>query len=236
MPSGPPQFALSPVVISATGPKPDYRVSLTRAGSAGTTQVERVIFEVTPEFRESRQVLYKSIDPLQAPGSIYQFANTASRTFSIEAKLTARSVNEASRNLAYMQYLRSWAMPVFGNVGNNAPAGEDILGAPPAILLLTAYSPGKPSLSSTNKKVNTTTINGYYVPTPAYGSNIYNIPVVITSLDIPYPSDVDYIPTVNNYPVPMVTTVSIQLVETHSPNKYSGFNLQDFKNGTLINF
>lgn len=227
---------LPEVVISAPGPKPDYRVSLTRAATAGTTTVERVIFDVSPEFRESRQVLYKNIDPLHAPGGIYQYASTASRTFSIEAKLIARSINEATRNLAYIQYLRAWAMPVFGSVGNNAPVGEDILGAPPAVLLLTAYSPGKPKVSDTQKTVSNPTVNGYDVVTPTYGSNIYNIPVVITSLDIPFPCDVDYIPTVNSYPVPMVTTVSILLVETHSPNKYSGYNLQDFKNGSLINF
>jgi hypothetical protein len=217
-------------------PPPDYRVSLTRAASVGTGNVERVIFSASPNLTEERQILYKNINPIQGPGSIYQYAYSNSRTFNITAKLISRSVNEATRNLTYIQYLRAWSMPVFGTVGNNAQPGENILGAPPAILFLTAYSPGKPSANQQSNTVTTPGLgNGEYI-NPAYGSNLYQIPVAIQNLSIPFPDDVDYIPTLNNYPVPIITTVTIALIETHSPNKFSGFNLQAFKNGTLLNF
>lgn len=229
----------------------DYKVKLTRAASAklGPGKVERVVWDATPEFSESRSVMYKNIDPVHAPGAIYQYANTGSRTFTIQGKFISRSVNEATKTLAYIQYLRTWAMPVFGQNPAGAPAGEDILGAPPAILLLTAYAIGNPSPNAVQNQatINTNVGGGngnminqenptYNLSVPAIGNNIYEVPVVITSLEIPYPSDVDYIPTINQIPVPTIVTVSLQLTETHSPNKYANFNLQQFKAGNLINF
>jgi hypothetical protein len=228
----------------------DYKVKLTRAASAnlGPGKVERVVWDATPEFSESRQVMYKNIDPIHAPGAIYQYANTGSRTFSISGKFISRSVNEATKTLAYIQYLRTWAMPVFGIVGANPALGEDILGAPPAVLLLTAYAIGNPgptvasievdlqNTAGTNTYMTNRDSTPYNKTVPAIGNNIFEVPVVITSLEIPYPSDVDYIPTINNIPVPTITTVSLQLTETHSPNKYSQFNLQAFKMGNLVNF
>jgi len=194
---------------------------------------EQVVFDATPEFSESRTVQYKNIDPIHAPGGIYMYASTNARTFSIQGKLISRSVFEATKNLAYMQYLRTWAMPVFGNVNPaTAAPGEGILGAPPALLLLTAYSKGNPGAQA----VQTTVPGSDRMPIPAIGNNIYQVPVIITQLDIPYPSDVDYIPTVNNIPVPTIVTISISLVEAHSPNAYQKFTLQDFKTGNLLFF
>lgn len=199
---------------------------------APTPPREQVVFDATPEFSESRTVNYKSIDPVHAPGGIYMYANTQARTFSIQGKLISRSVFEATRNLAYMQYLRTWAMPVFGSIGANPAPGEGILGAPPALLLLTAYSKGNPG----QQAVKSTVPASDQTPVPAIGNNIYQVPVIITQLDIPYPSDVDYIPTINSIPVPTIVTVSISLVEAHSPNAYQKFTLQDFKTGNLLYF
>lgn len=229
----------------------DYKVKLTRAASAklGPGKVERVVWDATPEFSESRSVMYRNIDPVHAPGAIYQYSNTGSRTFSIQGKFISRSTNEATKTLAYIQYLRTWAMPVFGQNPTGAPPGEDILGAPPAILLLTAYSIGNPSTAAVSKQANiNTNIGGsngsminksnppYNLQVPSIGNNIFEVPVVITNLEIPFPSDVDYIPTINQIPVPTIVTVSLQLTETHSPNAYAKFNLQQFKAGNLLNF
>lgn len=203
-----------------------------RAASAPVPPREQVIFDATPEFSESRTVNYKSIDPIHAPGGIYMYANTQARTFSIQGKLISRSVFEATRNLAYMQYLRTWTMPVFGSIGANPAPGEGILGAPPALLLLTAYATGNPGSQAVQKTVPASD----QTPVPAIGNNIYQVPVIITQLDIPYPSDVDYIPTINQIPVPTIVTVSISLVEAHSPNAYQNFTLQAFKTGNLLFF
>jgi hypothetical protein len=204
--------------------------SNSRTGLSSTR--EQVVFDVTPEFSENRTINYKNIDPIHAPGAVYMYANTNARTFSITAKFISRSINEATVNLAYIQYLRTWAMPTFGTIGANPAPGEGILGAPPAILLLTAYSLGNPGAT----QVTNTTPGSDGIPVPNIGNNIYQIPVIMTSLDIPYPSDVDYIPTKNNIPVPTIQVVSISLTEAHSPNAYQKFTLQDYKTGRLTNF
>lgn len=196
---------------------------------------ETVVFDATPEFSESRTINYKNIDPIHAPGGIYMYANTNARTFSIQGKLISRSVFEATKNLAYVQYLRTWAMPVFGQVNEDSPglaSGENILGAPPALLFLTAYANKQPG----NQAVQTTVPVPGGGTVPAIGNNIWQVPVIITQLDIPYPSDVDYIPTVNQIPFPTIVVISISLVEAHSPNAYTNFTLQDFKTGNLLHF
>lgn len=231
--------SLDPITVTSTRPPSssattDFKVKLTRAASANlpANQVERVVWDATPEFSESRQIMYKNIEPVHAPGAIYQYGSTSARTFTIEGKFISRSINEATRTLAYVQYLRTWAMPVFGTAGT--ATGENILGAPPSVLFLTAYSRSTLSDAQTSKTVPIG--NGTSSSTPAIGNNIYNVPVVITSLNIPFPSDVDYIPTINNIPVPTIIQVTVSLVETHSPNAYAKFNIQQFKLGQLINF
>lgn len=226
-------------VVDVQRPR-DYKVKLIRAASlaSGSRNVELVVWDASPEFTESRSVMYKNIDPVHAPGAIYQFGNTGARTFTINGKFISRSINEATRTLAYLQYLRTWAMPVFGEIGDDPAYGENILGAPPSILLLSAYATKHPEGSTSTLVPNSPGSKQFSAKAKqvAIGNNILDVPVVITNLDIPYPTDVDYIPTINNIPVPTIATVSITLMEAHSPNRYSTFNLQDFKAGNLQDF
>lgn len=98
----------------------------------------------------------------------------------------------------------------------------ELLGAPPEILYLSAYS--SPRLANRNE----------------FGTLVFNlnkIPTVITNLGISYPEDVDYIPTYhNNEPFPIKMDVTIDLAETHSPREYEMFSLQKYKLGQLTNF
>ena len=99
--------------------------------------------------------------------------------------------------------------------------GVEVLGAPPQVLLLSAYS-------------NNKSVSGQRT-----GQHISRVPVVIQQLNIPYPSDVDYIPTTQKYgntPMPIIMTVDITLVETHSPAEYERFSLEDFSRGILRSF
>lgn len=94
----------------------------------------------------------------------------------------------------------------------------ELLGAPPEVLYLYAYSNNR---SSRDK--------GWV--------NINKIPVVLTSLQITYPEDVDYIPSsLNQEPFPVRIDVSVSLTETHSPLEYENFSLKDFKLGKLNHF
>ena len=215
-----------------------------------------VTFTVTPDVVENRAVNYKALDPLHMPGQIHVFTNSASRTYAINSvKLISRTSEEATRNLWLINVLRHWTTPYFSENSSNVTAEQrnnrqigrvqvrndpdnefkddnelfggrrELLGAPPDVLFLSAYSEvGKQG-------------------------NIYKIPVVITNLSIPYPSDVDYMPTGDGaiighkyrhikagIPFPTLMTMDINFVETHSPREYSNFNIFDFRNGNLENF
>jgi hypothetical protein len=101
------------------------------------------------------------------------------------------------------------------------PTNRDFLGAPPKVLQLSAYS----------RLGAQTGVQGL--------GHIRRVPVVIQQLSIPYPSDTDYIPTddsSNPTPMPTIMTLDMTLVETHSPQEYQDFSLEDFRNGNLKGF
>lgn len=225
------------------------------AASAQNQLVEAkrsVIFDVTPDLNESRSVSYDMHDPVQAPGQIMVYKKTNARRFSLtQIRLVSRTPVEASRNLAYLWILRSWTMPNFG-IGNPAPrpaqnptgetgsetaysentirqlieelAGEtptqNYLGAPPQLLHLSAYSR-----------------QGAMRGVRSLG-HIRRVPVLIESLNIFYPSDIDYIPTNETLPTPMPTIMSIDLslIEAQSPRRLTNFNLESFRQGQLEGF
>jgi hypothetical protein len=210
--------------------------------------INSVIFEVTPSFSESGTVEYNSVQPIHMPGGIQTYKYTSSRTFSITAHLISRNTADALKNMKYLQALRAWRYPYFGNSGttNQTNAGSSIgqmdgpnslvgqqvsgstssgelLGAPPEVLYLYAYS----------TSANDGRGNG--------GVNINRVPVVLSSLTINYPEDVDYLPvsvtpSTTTEPFPVKMDVQITLLEAHSPNEFQGFSLQSYKTGNLPNF
>lgn len=181
-----------------------------------TKSARRFVCKVTPELSESQSVNYKTFDPVHAPGSILSYVNTPSRTFQLSSvKLLSRTKQEADYTLEKLYLLRSWTKPVFGKT----TTADDILGAPPTVLLLSAYT----NNSSTNEanKIK---------------QNIKNVPVVITSLNITYPSDVDYIPSSEGTPTPIIMSIDISLTETHAPTEYAKFNIADYRDGKMVRF
>lgn len=233
-------------------------------------EYERVNFDVTPSFQESRSVEYTPVVPLHIPGAIQVYKHTNSRNFSITARFISRNIDDALKNMFKLQTLRGWTMPYFGQYSSTLTAeqrknrndmtsrtnpaktsaqtaggsqdrkkarivsqedtGVELLGAPPMILYLYAYS----------TSANDNRPSGYV--------NINRVPVVITSLDFTYPEDVDYIPNIDptsnlNVLDPSLTEafpvrmdVSVSLVETHSPIEYERFSLSEYKQGKLPNF
>ncbi len=230
-----------------------FKVRLTAAGLGGIT----ISFNASPSISENRNVNYNSLEPLHAPGQIQVYKNTSSRNFQIsDVKILSRTIKEADRNLKDLWILKSWCMPRFGNsstlsepqVGNRntnaapfAPKqefkteeerleyfGTELLGAPPPILYLSAYSKdiGKESINTNTRKTNMWNI----------AQHINRIPVVIQQLTIPYPNDVDYITTSDGVPMPIIMNLDLALIETHSPNSYERFDLNAFKQGKLQGF
>jgi hypothetical protein len=241
-----------------------------QTGSYGAIANSRVVFEVTPTFAESRTAEYSAVSPVHMPGSIQMYQRTSSRTFTIGAKLISRTSQEAVQNKQYLQTLRAWLMPYFGSTNtlqeqqiaaranldaatlqlaernstktdkekaalhNTIDAarmnvGVQLTGAPPDVLYLYAYSTGA-NYESGLRTAST--------------ANINRVPVVLTSLNITYPDDVDYIPVTENIssvlsyvePFPIHITVDLNLSETHSPNEFERFDLNAYKTGTLANF
>ena len=115
------------------------------------------------------------------------------------------------------------------NRQKSSGTGVELLGAPPDVLYLYAYSSGVSSGTGQDRPNK-------------FGVNINKVPVVVTSLNIAYPDDVDYIPTYSNgdprksEPFPVKMDVEISLVETHSPREYERFDLMKYKKGVLVNF
>lgn len=114
------------------------------------------------------------------------------------------------------------------NTGEDLSLGTELLGAPPPILYLSAYSK---EVTSATKETRLGVSNVWTV-----SQHINRIPVVIQQLTIPYPNDVDYITTSTGVPMPIIMNIDLGLVETHSPNSYEGFNLNAFKQGILQGF
>ncbi len=190
----------------------------------------------------------------------------------------SRTIAEASQNMKYVQTLRSWRYPYFGNsstlsaeqqnnrlnsssqtqqsdtrLGQNmdrpltpeerasmardriASQGMELLGAPPDVLYLYGYSNMINDGSDTYGGVR-----------PNGNVNLNRIPVVMSDLNITYPDDVDYLPTYSDMtgnvvdsasePFPIKLTVSVTLLETHSPREYEKFDLRKYKQGILVNF
>jgi len=187
-------------------------------------RTRKVVFEVTPDLIENRSINYKSLDPVHMPGQIFVYGSSSSRTFNISSiRLISRTPQEAQKNLTTLHMLRFWCMPRFGEQSTPEDKTLGQLGQPPDVILLSAYSKVPSDIALANNKAQRM-------------GHLNRVPVVITNLSVPYPSDVDYIPTPDGVPMPTIMTIDMTLVETHSPIQYEKFSLAQFKNGTLPGF
>lgn len=243
----------------AEKPDIDFRVKLRNS----TVVTESVTFEVTPDLIETRNVNYRSIDPIHAPGQILAYQNTNSRNFNIsQVRLISRTRREAQENLDRLWLLRSWTMPQFGKStlsGSNRAAHEALAdearfrrqgnnqdpagGGAETNRERDARLQRLRAQSGTEKRgeppavllLSAYSLDSAYGGTEAH--NINRVPVVITNISIPYTSDVDYIPTERSQvPMPSIMVIDMTLQETHSPREYENFSLSAFKQGTLPGF
>ena len=187
-------------------------------------------FDAAPDISESGGVNYRSVDPIHSPGGINVYTSTATRTFNLSGiKLFSRNQVEATRNYNRLMMLKSWRYPTFGTAMDDAIFGVGTLGSPPAVLEFSAYA-----LPSSN---GASMANGL----------IHRVPVVISSLNINYPTDCDYIPTVavedptlshipTGIPFPTLMPLDMTLMESHTPNQYAQFSLNDMKRGKMVGF
>lgn len=232
-----------------------FKVRLTDSNSPDlqSAKPRTVQFDATPDLIENRNVNYKTLDPMHAPGQLFVYANTSSRTFNLSnIRLISRTPKEASANLERLWILRSWCMPSFGR---NEFEDEMQRASREQVRANVGVDAGKIS-SKMQDRASTPTNRDFLGAPPkvlqlsAYSrlgaqtgvqglGHIRRVPVVIQQLSIPYPSDTDYIPTddaQNPTPMPTIMTLDMTMVETHSPAEYQKFNLNDFRNGNLSGF
>lgn len=67
----------------------------------------------------------------------------------------------------------------------------------------------------------------------AYDKVLKGIPCMMQNLNIEWSDDVDYIPSTNGVPVPIIQTVSIALKEARNFDDIQNFKYEDFKAGKL---
>ncbi len=163
-----------------------------------------VVFTVSPIVDEQRSAVYDSISPIHHPGSIQVYKTTGPREISISGKFIARTMEEATITLTYMQLIRSWVMPYYG-LGTANGSSSDRLGAPPDILEFSLYGPR--------------TFN--------------RIPVVLKSYQWSFPDAVDYIPDIKGNPCPTIIEIRLSLEESYTPEQYSDFDIEAYRKGNL---
>ncbi len=173
---------------------------------------ETILFEAMPSISESRNAAYDEFTPLQHPGDMLKYRATASRSWSISAKLISRTSEEATKNLKNINIIRSWTMPFYGVGTENDPATKQYLGSPPQILTLTAYG----------------------------NMMIGPVKCVLESYSWQFPDNIDYLPAYPDgsnsgppSPFPVILNIELQLKESYSPAEFSGFSLMKFKKGEL---
>lgn len=226
-------------------PPGDIGFATTLRNAARRSEIVR--FPITPTINETRSVSYQKSDIRHLPGDLLSYSNTSARKFDFaDLKLVSRTPIEARRNLLRVNTLRGWTMPYFGSTGLstiddsylNQAINKDattkqvdelranfrrMLGAPPDILHLYVYSSGSDD---------------------RHLGNITGIPVVIESLSITYPNDVDYIPCqttsandpYGGTPFPIIMNIGLNVTEIHSPREFEKFKLEDYKSGRMVRF
>lgn len=177
----------------------DFKLKLTSKQTG-----EQIVFNVTPTIDESRSSNYEHIAPVHHPGTIQVYKNTESRQFNISVKLIARTSAEASQNVKYINLIRSWVMPYYGQ-GTANSSEKKRLGGPPDILNFEVYG----------------------------DDNISNVPVVLTSYHWVYPDQVDYIPTEEGIPFPTIMDISLSIIESYSPEQFTSFDITAYKAGNM---
>lgn len=162
-----------------------------------------IVFNVMPTIAESRAANYEEVNIVHHPGQILRYRTTSPRTWAVTARLISRNSEEATNNLRNVNLLRSWLMPYYGEGTKTSFA--DKLGAPPDVLIFSAYG----------------------------DKTIPEHPVVLESFQTTFPNDIDYIPTADKTPFPVILEVILSLKESWSPKEFGQFDLSQYKTGDL---
>lgn len=167
---------------------------------------EAVFFDIMPEVTEVRAVEYEVIAPPQMPGEFQKYKGTKSVAWTIIGTLTAATRAEAQRNLTFINLLRAWTVPFFGQKQTGA-----LLGAPPPVLQFSGWR----GLVGA-------------VPVVLTGLN-WNWPKDVDWLPTETSDERQQL-----IPFPAVMNVNITVVESFSADQFNGFNLEEYRAGRMV--
>lgn len=199
-----------------------------------------MVWNYTPTISESRQVNYEFDQPVHTNAGYNNYKNSSNPVLNVQGTFMANTGAEAMYLLAVITFLRAVTLMDFGRLaGTSANPDMAVAGAPPPILLFSAY-----------------------------GRYMYNdIPVVVKNVSFTFPEDVHYVQVpvdssmnqfntksteIRNYFqnlrlngvnmnkenevfVPHKMTITLQLEEQVTADYVSkSFNLNAFKRGELL--
>lgn len=186
-----------------------------------------MVWPYQPTITYNQEVDYKSMELTHTNQDIYAYHRTPSLRLTVDGEFSVQNQQEGIYGMACIHFLRVVTKMNFGST-------DKYKGTPPPVLLFDAY--------------------GQYM--------FSQIPVIVTGFTVGLPKDVDYVPidmgssgqsgsTVadwrdlnNNYLssrsqgnivwLPAVFNIQVQLTVQNSPTKLRAFNLNEFRNGTLL--
>lgn len=83
--------------------------------------VDRVVFEASMPIVESKSVNYSNYEIVHLPTDVWAYRSSSSRRFSLMGRIVSRTPSEADLNAKYIDLIRSWTLPDFGNTGATPP-------------------------------------------------------------------------------------------------------------------
>ena len=165
-----------------------------------------VIFPYTPVFALSANAQYNTYQTTHSNYNVLSYAFSNVSPITLTAQFTCGTVYDSQYSLAVIHFFRTITKSRFG-------IDDKFSGAPPPLLKFSAY--------------------GDLV--------IKNAPVVVSNFTMTFSDDVDYVNvdipnTTFRSRIPVIFTVSIELMPQYLPNKqFKEFDITEFAKGNLIN-
>ena len=168
-----------------------------------------VIFDVMPQISENRTAEYESIAPSQMPGEFHKYKGTKSAAWTVTAIFACSTKEQAHLNYVYLNTLRGWTMPYFGEKQQLNYDGR--LGAPPPVLDFSGY-------------------RGLVGKVPVVLTTVsWNFPHDCDWI----PTGIKDKESGQLIPFPTYMEINISLVESFSAAEFNGFDLAAFRRGNM---
>lgn len=169
-----------------------------------------VVFDIMPEVSEQRSVEYEALAPPQLPGEFQKYKGTKSTQWTITGTFAASTREQAAKNYLYMNTLRGWTMPFFGD--KQIARSEGKLGAPPPVLDFSGW-------------------RGLVGTVPVVITSLsWNWPKEVDWLPTGILDEVNG----EEIPFPAVMQVTINVTESFSAEQFNAFDIVEFRNGRMI--